>query len=266
MDEQEFRRLADGERFIPGIYNYCDRWCERCAFTARCRNYATMNQQSLEEENVAIEMEDFLAEVEQEIEGTTGEEDEMIEELNAAAEEVSSEELQEFMAKRERANRQAKEHPLAKDSFAYYELVSAWRAAMKGALRERNIDLASEASWAKPRTETEEGRILDALQVVLWYQHFIHVKLMRALMSREDERDENPAMKEFPKDYDGSAKIALIAMDKSIAAWADLQKYFPSGGTEAASMIQLLQQLREATEERFPHARLFVRPGFDQEQ
>ena len=25
------------DNFIPGIYNYCDRWCERCAFTTRCQ-------------------------------------------------------------------------------------------------------------------------------------------------------------------------------------------------------------------------------------
>ena len=24
---------------IPGIYNYCDRWCERCAYTSRCLQY-----------------------------------------------------------------------------------------------------------------------------------------------------------------------------------------------------------------------------------
>ena len=27
-------------RYIDGIYNYCDYWCARCAFTSRCRNYA----------------------------------------------------------------------------------------------------------------------------------------------------------------------------------------------------------------------------------
>ena len=32
------RRQSD--RFIPGIFNYCDRWCERCEFSHRCRNYA----------------------------------------------------------------------------------------------------------------------------------------------------------------------------------------------------------------------------------
>ncbi|MCB0550950.1 MAG: hypothetical protein KDD19_25495 [Phaeodactylibacter sp.] len=33
---------------IPGIYNYCDRWCERCSFTSRCLLYA--QEQELTEE------------------------------------------------------------------------------------------------------------------------------------------------------------------------------------------------------------------------
>ncbi|HET6881236.1 MAG TPA: hypothetical protein VFI31_13835, partial [Pirellulales bacterium] len=32
-------RKKKKKRFIDGIYNYCDRWCERCAFTERCRVY-----------------------------------------------------------------------------------------------------------------------------------------------------------------------------------------------------------------------------------
>src|SRR5262245_29959549 len=30
--------VRDG--FIVGIFNYCDRWCEACAFTSRCRLFA----------------------------------------------------------------------------------------------------------------------------------------------------------------------------------------------------------------------------------
>ena len=29
----------DGD-FISGIFNYCDRWCERCTMTIKCRQYA----------------------------------------------------------------------------------------------------------------------------------------------------------------------------------------------------------------------------------
>ncbi|MCA1758436.1 MAG: hypothetical protein LC658_01585, partial [Bacteroidales bacterium] len=32
--------LVKSGRFIPGIYNYCDRWCERCTLSHRCLNYA----------------------------------------------------------------------------------------------------------------------------------------------------------------------------------------------------------------------------------
>jgi len=35
MDE-----MARDPRFVPGIYNYCDQWCQRCALTSRCMNYA----------------------------------------------------------------------------------------------------------------------------------------------------------------------------------------------------------------------------------
>src|SRR5688500_6151806 len=35
-----FKDLAAGPNLISGIHNYCDRWCERCNFTARCAVYA----------------------------------------------------------------------------------------------------------------------------------------------------------------------------------------------------------------------------------
>lgn len=39
---------AEDSRFIEGIYNYCDRWCERCPFASRCLNYAQL--QMMEDE------------------------------------------------------------------------------------------------------------------------------------------------------------------------------------------------------------------------
>src|SRR5260370_7896252 len=41
MSEDEPPELAGERDFISGIYNYCDRWCEKCPFTSRCRVYAT---------------------------------------------------------------------------------------------------------------------------------------------------------------------------------------------------------------------------------
>ena len=34
--------------FIVGVYNYCDRWCERCPLTSRCRVFAEEQRLSFE--------------------------------------------------------------------------------------------------------------------------------------------------------------------------------------------------------------------------
>ena len=39
MNKEELKKLAADSNHIAGIYNYCDRWCERCSFNSRCLNY-----------------------------------------------------------------------------------------------------------------------------------------------------------------------------------------------------------------------------------
>src|ERR1041384_4517279 len=41
MHKEDWLAPAENRDFIAGIYNYCDRWCERCPLTARCFLYAT---------------------------------------------------------------------------------------------------------------------------------------------------------------------------------------------------------------------------------
>jgi hypothetical protein len=42
---------VDLGRFVSGIYNYCDRWCERCPVTAKC--YLYWQEQQTEAEHRA---------------------------------------------------------------------------------------------------------------------------------------------------------------------------------------------------------------------
>ena len=41
MRRRTLTELASNPDLISGIYNYCDRWCERCPLTTRCLVYAT---------------------------------------------------------------------------------------------------------------------------------------------------------------------------------------------------------------------------------
>ena len=41
MRRRTLTDLASNPDLISGIYNYCDRWCERCPLTSRCLVFAT---------------------------------------------------------------------------------------------------------------------------------------------------------------------------------------------------------------------------------
>ena len=68
----------------------------------------------------------------------------------------------------------------------------------------------------------------------------------------------------LPKDSDGSAKVALIGIDRSISAWGIMLRYFPACEDELLKILVVLEKLRKKVEKEFPDARSFFRPGFDE--
>jgi hypothetical protein len=68
----------------------------------------------------------------------------------------------------------------------------------------------------------------------------------------------------LPKDSDGSAKVALIGIDRSISAWGIMLRYFPAYEDELLKILVVLEKLRKKVEKEFPDARSFFRPGFDE--
>jgi hypothetical protein len=99
--------------------------------------------------------------------------------------------------------------------------------------------------------------------VIRWYRYFIGAKVTRAVSSKaSEELETDEELKAMPKDSDGSAKIALMAMDRSISAWAGLRETLGDEGI--LDLLVQLTRLRRETEALFPNARRFVRPGFDE--
>jgi len=107
-------------------------------------------------------------------------------------------------------------------------------------------------------------KLNDITDVIRWYQYFISVKIHRALSGRAEDREEWPD-DETTGDADGSAKIALISIDRSIGAWAALNTEFPEQEDETLEILVLLERLRKTLESEFPDARAFIRSGFDEE-
>ncbi len=104
--------------------------------------------------------------------------------------------------------------------------------------------------------------LLEAKQVVGWYQYLIHAKIARALLGKAEADGIDPD--DNSSDSDGSAKVALIGIDRSMAAWGVLLRGTAKGGSsEIQEILFCLERLRRKMENCFPNVRAFVRPGFD---
>ena len=239
MQRRTLTELANNPDLISGIYNYCDRWCERCPLTSRCLVYATEQEDSESPESQDIRNEAFWHKLSAIFQETR----EMIVEwaqkagldLNPTAEEDD--------ARHKRRRQLVDNHPLTKAGKKYANAASDWF---------REFDQAMEVSDVE-----------DAREVIQWYQYQIAVKTMRALSGRKEEIEEDPEIAGFPKDSDGSAKVALIGIDRSIAAWRMMQLSLPDRVESIVPLILQLERLRLWLEHGFPAARKFIRPGFD---
>jgi hypothetical protein len=204
------------EGFILGIYNYCDRWCEACAFTSRCRVFADSAEMEAGQPPQPRWMQ------------------ELMDEMNTIASEPISEAEGEQLRPRI-----APEHQVIETrARAYADRVHAW------------LDARGFAS-AEPS---------DPRAVIGWFQYSITARIHRALYGRAC----NDADPDWPVDYDGSAKVALVGIERSHAAWLDLVRLEGAAPPEVEPFIADLIWLSDELERVFPRARAFVRPGFDE--
>ena len=281
MDKDDLFDLAGNPAFISGIYNYCDRWCERCPFTSRCLLYATEQQDPdlADPETRDITNEKFWRKL-QAIFASTAR---MIAEHAAEAGiDLDAVDVTEEMAAQERDEAEAKQNELSLAAKHYARMTEDWfKQEFAGE------EVVHDDTAVASASEDKDLTIGDAIEVIRWYQFFIAAKIFRALtggrrageqtdeednlfgtdFSAEGEEDfdyEAVLAKTARMDANGSAKVALIALDRSISAWRTLQVFLPEKADTIMPILIDLDRLRRTAELRFPQARDFIRPGLDE--
>lgn len=246
--------LADNPNFISGIYNYCDRWCERCPFTSRCMVYATEREDDDTDPGTRDSSnEEFWRKLASIFEETKQMMVDWAEEAGIDLNQVD----ETANEQREQRRSESARDELAVSAREYAGAVTRWFTGLDQVLNVTDL--------APNEADTDEvERIEEAREVIHWYQYQIAVKLMRALSSRTNEAVWPDELGDEGKDSDGSAKVALIAISRSVGAWRLLQMLLPERADSIIPMILELGRLRQRTELRFPKARDFVRPGFDE--
>jgi len=247
-------------KFIDGIYNYCDRWCERCTFTSRCRSYEGTGKLTTEELDVNNKA--FWKNVSSNFEKAIKLLHKMAEERGIDLDAISEEETKEYEKRRSAIKTATKEHPLFKLCKHYQQTVMPFfKKQIDRELVDKTRELVNHLHMAMVSEEevvhTMAG-LGDCEEVIRWYLFFIDAKLQRALHGKLEGEDHG-----FRKDSDGSAKVAIIAIERSIGAWTRLYELIPSTEDVTLKALSLLSQLKQKATEEFPGAIHFKRPGFD---
>jgi hypothetical protein len=228
---------------IDFISSYCDRWCERCAFIARCSAYAV---------GVATAVCD--GDMRQGLELAVGEPnpvgDKPIEPRPWLDElvnvEMSPEESAEFDRQERARTTRIDATQLSKRGRAYTMLSYRWLDHHSRRLR-----------------ASGDAVLVEALDVVSHDCAFVAAKLHRALDGRDrhthdGDEDDHPVQ----NDWNGSAKVVLISLERSDVAWRTIAQ--ATSDPVAAMLADAAHDLHRLTLEEFPRATSFVRPGFDE--
>lgn len=264
MNRDDLKELAANPNFISGIYNYCDRWCERCSFSSRCFLYAT------ETADADLETPDVrdLNNVKfwRKLESIFKDANDLIKQCAAEAGiDLDAIDQGEAAAAADRETEDAARNEFSVLARNYAGMVDAWFENELVAAEQLDDDSQFQAKTAGTEIDAQ-----DAFEIIRWYQFFIAAKVFRALLGSDEELhgvypddigDEiNPAQ----TDANGSAKVALIAIERSLGAWRVIQSCVPAKEKSIAPLMALLENLRSGIEETLPLARDFIRPGFDE--
>jgi len=254
MNKKDIKKIIKNPAFIPGIYNYCDYWCERCPFTSRCINFALSEKQFPDNESRDINNKLFWQKLSEILQLTLDmlEETSMKKGIDLNSLDLKTKTKEEMIKKEN-----IEDHECCSSAKAYGKMVENWFNSSSHLFKRKKDELNLKAELEIPNVNPieEATNLKDAIDIIRWYQYQIHSKLMRAAKGDSNE---------LSKDSDGSAKIALIAIDRSITAWGEMHRHFPECEDETLNLLVHLDRLRRKVEKIFPKARRFIRPGLDE--
>lgn len=243
------------KKYIAGIYNYCDRWCERCSMTDRCFLYSQetrakrANRKHREDPD---DLEIVLKDVESSLSKTMKLIAEKAEEEGIDLEEGIEEAQEEIQSDRNFCSG----HPLHEKAFRLAKQSHAFLERLAG-------EIQSEQCRACP--ENELTSVQDCFEVLSWYHMQQAVKIDRSLRGLRhaggtSDRDHQDTVL---YDANGSAKVAYLALVRMLDAYTRLHEWNSSWNSHLMPLIQTICEIMDGMDQEFPGYQNFKRPGFD---
>src|SRR5690554_982979 len=253
-DKDKFCRtlfeLADSGKFITGIYNYCDRWCERCTLSHKCITYAHENEMRkacCNPQTNEIDDDKFWEQIRISLEVTFDLITEDAKKMGISLDEVHGNEEDTY-----------EPNDVENLALEYAHKMTLWIEEF-----EESMEFLSLHPEIKHLKNIPVIRITDAIEVVKWYYYFISTKIHRAyfdIVYRNSISDEDF---DAVSDNIGSAKVTILAVNRSIEALSVLYECSGDQEDQLLEFLSMLSRIKEQLLTDFPLAMAFKRPGFD---
>ncbi len=240
----ENNSLNSKKTYKHGIFQYCDRWCEKCEHIDECLYY-DVNKKFFLSGNKEFSFWDKI----EDIVNLT------IDDLGLVSKSMGVN-LDSFSKRFSKTNSEetfSEGYFLFEKTEEYSKIVNEWfNNFAKEPLPIDKGDIKHKVS-TKELAESMQ-RLTKAIEYIRWYQDFISKKLKKALNSKHEFKDG------FHK---GFAKVVLIALDRSIESWGSITDHIPGTSEKISNQLLLLKKIREEVEKEFPFARSYNRDGLD---
>ncbi|MFO7446263.1 MAG: hypothetical protein R6W90_07845 [Ignavibacteriaceae bacterium] len=248
------KQALDDKNYISGIYNYCDRWCEKCAYTANCllfTNESKIITHEILNNGDLTGLKDVLYD-----DFTDDEGEDYSDDFLPDDEEIFGGENKWDIDKEEE---EKPPHMLEILSDEFFEKGHSFLNSIN---EKYNLFPPQKEKLLDPRFK----RIHDGFEVISWYHTFIGAKVRRALMGKEDLfEEEDEEMRGFThEDINGSAKVAAIGITRSIVSLNQLYSELTEHHTEISELLVIAGKMLNEVELEFPGYKEFKRPGFDE--
>jgi len=256
---------------ISGIYNYCDRWCEKCLYTNRCLLFKQEAEREikhlLKDENesdsehysklLADELEDAEKlfsqnpDTEDFLDSLDDDEDFDFDEEG----ENDEDDFEEFLDenKTDSDDKKKEFNPLIhlteemfKEQDTYYNVIKA--------------HFPDEVEKYNP-----EDPLIKNLQILSWYVPQITVKMRMCFWGKkQSEKAKSKLSKEIEEEMlNVSSRIVYLGINNILTALNELRTLRKEIETETVLFISTLKIIRQMFLDEFPKAETYKRPYFD---
>lgn len=253
--ERKLMKSSRKRKYISGIYNYCDRWCERCPMTHRCFLYAQETRARKRQLETGKDTDD-LEIVLQDVQNNLSEAMKMISE-KAGEEGIDLDEGMEEAQEEIQSDRDfCSHHPLHEKAFLLAKQSHAFLEMLASEIQLRQCEGS---------TEEELTQVQDCFEVLSWYHMQQAVKVDRCLRGlRHAAFTGNPDHTEaVVHDTNGSAKVAYLGLIRMLDAYTRIHEWNSSWNSQLMPLIHSVFEIMDAVDAHFPGHHTFKRPGFN---